>query len=70
MTSQCNYCGPGGSYKHQRILFCLILTGDMLTPDSGIKVYSYNIADPVKLAAFEKKSADLFACIKKDIEEE
>ena len=51
------------------IQFCLVLTGDMLTPDSGIKVYSYNIADPVKLANFEKKSADLFARIKKDIEE-
>jgi len=51
------------------IQFCLILTGDLLTPDSGIKVYSYNIADPVKLAHFEKKSADLFARVKQDIEQ-
>jgi hypothetical protein len=49
------------------IQFCLVLTGDMLTPDSGLKVYSYGLADPVQLAAFDKKSNELFARIKKDI---
>jgi hypothetical protein len=50
------------------IQFCLVLTGDTLTPDSGIKVYSYDLADPVQLAAFDKKSDELFAHIKQDIE--
>jgi hypothetical protein len=49
------------------IQFCLILTGDILTPDSGIKVYSYGLADPEQLAAFDKKSDELFARIKNDI---
>lgn len=48
--------------------FCLILTDDMLTPDSGIKVYSFNMADPIRFAQFQQKSANLFARIKNGIE--
>ncbi len=50
------------------IEFCLVLTDDMLTPDTGIKVYAYNVADPDIVAQFDKKSDALFERIKKDIE--
>jgi hypothetical protein len=46
--------------------FVLVNTRDQfggLNPDSGIKVFSYNAADPEKWAEFKQKEHDLFASI-------
>jgi len=61
---------PGSITDSNRIEFCLILTDDMLTPDTGIKVYTYNAADPTIIAEFDKKSNELFERIKKEIEQD
>lgn len=58
---------PESITDSNRIEFCLILTDDMLTPDTGIKVYAYNVADPTLIAEFDKKSTELFERIKKEI---
>lgn len=47
--------------------FCLTLTDDLLTPQSGIKVYSYNCAAQAQFKEWQKKSNTLLNKIKKEI---
>lgn len=61
---------PDAMANSNIIQFCLVLTDDLLTPDSGLKVYSYQLADPAKFTQFEQKSAELFARIKSTIEQQ
>lgn len=49
------------------IQFCLVLTDDILTPTSGLKMYSYNLANQSALNEWQKKSDNLLARIRKDI---
>ncbi len=52
-----------------RLEFGMPMTWDLtLNPDSGIKIFNCNAADPEKLAEFNKKYDALFEEIKKDIE--
>lgn len=49
------------------IQFCLVLTDDMLTPSSGLKMYSYNLANQTALAEWQKKSDAIFSRIRAEI---
>ena len=51
-----------------QIEFCLTLTDDMLTPDSGIKVHSLPMVDDAKIKAFDAKSRNLFERMKNDLQ--
>lgn len=50
--------------------FCLTLTDDMLTPDSGIKVCRFAMADEEKIRAFDAKARNLFERMKADVQQE
>lgn len=64
-------------YPKDKVEFALVNTYDKhggLNPDSGIKVFSYNLVEPEKMAAFKEKEKQLFdkireACRKKDAKE-
>ncbi len=50
--------------------FCLTLTDDMLTPDSGIIVRSLPMVDEAKIKAFDTKARKLFERIKKELKQQ
>jgi len=59
---------PEKIWNSDQLEFCMAMTWDMaLNPESGIKIFSLNAADQEKLVAFNAKSDELFARIKRDI---
>ncbi len=53
-----------------QIEFCLTLTDDMLTPDTGIKVRSLPMVDEAKIKAFDTKARKLFEQVKKELQKQ
>lgn len=58
---------PSAMSESNMLEFCLALTDDMLTPSSGIKVYSYNCVDKQRFNEWQQKSNELLSKIKKEI---